>query len=282
MPARDAATVVLLRDAAHGMEVFMVKRHGLSDVLGGAYVFPGGKVDRSDADAEVLKRLNAPLEDLRAALGEPGLDAVTAASFYLAACRETFEEAGVLLARGAAATHGAAIATLLREGGDFGPILAQHDLRPDWSNFVPWSRWITPLAPTLINKRFDARFFLAVVPQDQEAQHDNHEATESFWLRPQRVLEQYWAGEITLAPAQIMSMVALARHQHVAGIFAAARARRPPVIQPQPFAHQLGRAIAFPGSEWHPVPERALPGPSFLIYRNERFEPMDGFEALLA
>ena len=61
-PPRAAATVVLLRDAAGGMEVFMVKRHGLSDVLGGAYVFPGGKVDQADADPDVLERLSAPLD----------------------------------------------------------------------------------------------------------------------------------------------------------------------------------------------------------------------------
>lgn len=70
IPARAAATVVLLRDAAEGMEAFMVKRHGLSDVLGEAYVFPGGKVDRSDADPEALKQLCARLDDLRAAPAE--------------------------------------------------------------------------------------------------------------------------------------------------------------------------------------------------------------------
>jgi hypothetical protein len=91
-------------------------------------------------------------------------------------------------------------------------------LRLDWSNVVPWSRWITPRVPALFNKRFDARFFLAAVPNDQEALHDNHEATGSFWLRPRVVLDQYWAGEIKLAPAQIMSMVALARHPRVAGV----------------------------------------------------------------
>jgi hypothetical protein len=52
--------------------------------------------------------------------------------------------------------------------------------------------------------------------------------------------------------------------------------------RPAPFAHELRRAIAFPGDERHPVRERALPGPSFLVYRNERFEPMDGFQALFA
>lgn len=279
---RAAATVVLLRDAADGMEVFMVKRHGLSDVLGGAYVFPGGKVDRADADPGVLQQLSAPLEGLHAALGEPELDTATAAGFFVAACRETFEEAGVLLAAGARARHVESAQTRARAGLYFGEILARLELRLDWSNVVPWSRWITPRAPAMFNKRFDARFFVAAMPNDQEARHDNHEATGSFWLRPRVVLEQYWAGEINLAPAQIMSMAALARHSHLADVLAAARGRRPPVIQPEPFTHEQGRAIAFPGDARHPVVERALPGPSFLVYRNERFEPFDGFEALFA
>ena len=281
-PPRAAATVVLLRDAADGMEVFMVKRHGLSDVLGGAYVFPGGKVDPADADPDVLERLSAPLDGLHAALGEPELDATAAAGFFVAACRETFEEAGVLLAAGAGARQVEAAQTHARAGLRFGDILARLELRLDWSNLVPWSRWITPRVPALINKRFDARFFLAAVPKNQEARHDNHEATGSFWLRPSVVLDQYWAGEINLAPAQIMSIAALARHPCVADVVTVARGRRPPVIQPEPFTHEQQRAIAFPGNERHPVAERALPGPLSLVYRNERFEPFEGFEALFA
>jgi len=279
IPARAAATVVLLRDAAGGMEVFMVKRHGLSDVLGGAHVFPGGKVDDADADPEALRRLGAPLDRLHAALCEPELAATAAAGFFVAACREMFEEAGVLLAEGATAQHVEAAQARALEGTGFGEMLTRLGLRLAWNDMVPWSRWITPRVPAMINKRFDARFFLAAVPGGQEPRHDDYEATESFWLRPRAVLEQFWAGEINLAPAQIMSMVALARHPCVADALAAARARRPPVIRPEPFKHEQGRAVAFPGDARHPVPERALPGPSFLLYRNERFEPEDGFEA---
>ena len=75
-PPLPAATVMLLRDAADGLEVFMVRRHGLSDVLGGAYVFPGGKVDREDGLPELLARVDQPVQALHAALGEPGLPAV--------------------------------------------------------------------------------------------------------------------------------------------------------------------------------------------------------------
>jgi 8-oxo-dGTP pyrophosphatase MutT (NUDIX family) len=258
----------------------MVKRHGLSDVLGGAHVFPGGKLDPADADPNVLERLCAPLDSLHSALGEPELDPATAAGLFVAACRETFEEAGVLLANGAGAQHADLARAREREGLGFGENLSRLGLQLDWGSIVPWTRWITPRVPALLNKRFDARFFLAQVPNDQQALHDNHEATESFWLRPRAVLEGYWAGKFNLAPAQIMSMVALARHASVADAFSAARARRPPAIQPEPFAHEGARAVAFPGDARHPVSERILPGPSFLVYRNERFEPVDGFEAL--
>ena len=274
--------MVLLRDADGGMEVFMVKRHGLSDVLGGAWVFPGGKVDAADAAPAALKRLKTPLDQLHAALGEADLDAPTAAGLFVAACRETFEEAGVLLAESATALHVDAAQARAREGLSFSDVLALLELRLDCDFVVPWMRWVTPRVPLMLNKRFDARFFLAAVPHDQEPRHDNHEATEGFWLRPREALQRYWAGEINLAPAQIMSLAELSRLKDVAAALAAAQARRPPVIQPEIFMQEEARAVAFPGDARHPVPERALPGPSCLIFRNERFEPLDGFEALFA
>lgn len=280
LPARAASSVVLLRDASGGMEVFMVKRHGLSDVLGGAYVFPGGKVDEADTTADTLESIGTSRDELRASLGEPELEAAVAAGFFVAACRETFEEAGVLLAAGATAQHVDAARTHARAGFQFGEILGRLELRLDCANLVPWSRWVTPLVPAMMNKRFDARFFLAAMPRGQVARHDDHEATESFWLRPRVAIEAYWAGKINLAPAQIMSLAELARVPDVASALAAARARTPPVIQPEPFAHEHGRAIAFPGDARHPVAGRALQGPSCLVYRNERFEPLGGFEAL--
>jgi 8-oxo-dGTP pyrophosphatase MutT (NUDIX family) len=279
-PAREAATVVLLRDAPEGLEVFMVKRHGLSDVLGGAYVFPGGKVDRADTDPQFIEQLDAPQDGLHAALGEAELGRAAAAGLFVAACRETFEEAGVLLASGVGEELVREARTHASQGLSFADIVARLGMRLEWGNLVPWARWITPNVPAMINKRFDARFFVAAMPGNQAALHDNHEATESFWLRPRVALEQYWAREINLAPAQIMSLAALARQRSVAEVLGAARGSRPPVIQPEPFMHEQSRAIAFPGDERHPVRERALAGPSFLVYRNARFEPYDGFEAL--
>src|SRR5690606_6826077 len=119
-PPRDAASVLLLRDAANGagVEIFMVRRHQRSDVLGGAYVFPGGKVD--EADSAVVKE-SALMERLYQRLGEPALGREMAAAMFAAAARETVEECHV--------TVGIA-------------------------DLVPFSRWITPRTPSVQRKRF--------------------------------------------------------------------------------------------------------------------------------
>jgi len=278
-PARASATVVLLRDAAPGLEVFMLKRHGLSDVLGGAYVFPGGKVDIEDAlAAQTL--LDAPGRDLRLALGEPELDEQAAAALYFAALRELFEETGVLFAQGAAATEAASACSLLREGLPLGEVLTQMGLRLSATLLQPWSRWITPSVGGVVRKRFDARFFLARVPAGQTPRHDGHEATDSAWLTPRGALQQYWDGEIELAPPQIMSLVHLSRHASVDSCMVQARSRTPPLVHPEPFEHEGTRIICYPGDERHSVRERALPGPTRLHWCGRRFEPAGGLAAL--
>lgn len=282
-PPRPAATVVLLRDAPAGLEVFLMKRHGLSDVLGGAYVFPGGKVDAADAELDMAAHGDQPASALHAALGEPDISETTAGGLYVAALREAFEESGVLFAQGNAGAQPAAqAAALLREGLGFNAVLAQLALRLQTGAILPWSRWITPVRPSVMNKRFDTRFFVAAVPGGQVARHDDFETTDSVWLSPREALLQYWAGQIELAPPQIMSLAHLARHGAVDSVLAAARLRRPPVIQPESFDDGGERMICYPGDDRHTVREPALPGPTRLCYRNRRFEPLSGFEGLFA
>lgn len=279
-PPRAAATVVMLRDAPAGLEVFLLKRHGLSDVLGGAYVFPGGKVDLEDANVDLVAHLDAPASLLHSALGEPDLDELAAATLYVAALREAFEETGVLYAQGTDAHQAALAGRLLREGRSFDEVLAQLALRLEASLLQPWSRWITPRVGGVARKRFDTRFFLAPVPSGQLPRHDNHEAVESMWLTPRAALRQYWEGRIELAPPQILSLAHLERHGSVAQALAQARLRPPPLVVPEPFELEDARCVCYPGDERHPVRERALPGPTRLHYRNRRFEPAGGFEAL--
>ena len=278
-PPRNASTVVLLRDAPGGLEVFLVKRHGLSDVLGGAYVFPGGKLDTADCQLDPIAHLDQEPAHLHAALGEPQTDVSTATGLYVAALREAFEESRVLFSHDSASAQAA---LLQDKAKPFNQMLADLQVRLQTRNVLPWSRWITPRMPSITNKRFDTRFFVAAVPHEQEATHDNHEATESVWLAPRTALEQYWERRIELAPPQIMSLAHLARYTSVNSVMQAARAQLPPVILPETFDEAGTRVLCYPGDPAHSVRQQALPGQTRLMYRNKRFEPVDGFEALFA
>ena len=279
-PARSAATVIMLRDSLNGLEVFLLKRHTLSNVLGGVFVFPGGKVDPQDAQLDMAACLDQLPMALHSTLNEPDIGPLTAAGLYVAAAREVFEESGVLFARGATAEHAAQAAALAREGVPFNAVLTRLNLRLHTRHLAPWSRWITPTLPSVTNKRFDTRFFVAAMPSGQTAMHDNIEATDSLWHTPRGALEQYRDGLIVLAPPQIMTLAHLARYGCVQQAVDAARCRMPPVILPEPFEHQGQRVLCYPGDERHCVKERAMPGPTRLWFLNQRFEPLEGFEAL--
>ena len=280
-PVRDAASIVLLRDHADGLQVFLMKRHGLSDVLGGAYVFPGGKVDEADAQLDAAQYFDQDSSALPAALNEIELTPNQASALFVAALRESFEESGVLFAAQATGEQIQAATALHQEGLPFKQILQQLALRLQTQNIVPWSRWITPKMSSVSHKRFDTRFFIAALPANQTASCANHETTESVWLSPREALTSYWNKDISLAPPQIMSLVHLARHDSVASVMAQAAQSPVPLIEPQPYNVDGTRVICYPGDAQHPIPTRALPGPTRLCYRNNRFEPVDGFEALL-
>ncbi len=279
-PVLPAATVVVLRDGEQGLEVLMLRRHVKSAVLGGAFVFPGGKLDAADRAVAGSRCIDASPEELHDRLGEPRLDPCEAAALFVAACRETLEESGVLFAHGA----DAAVARRVRETAcaarPFDSVLATLSLRLDTDSLVPWTRWITPRVPAMMDRRFDARFFVARLPSDQQATHDDHEATETVWLRPRAAVERYRRREIVVAPVQLMSLVHLAQHASAASVLDEARTRRPPLIEPEPFEENGVRAIAYPGHPRHPVRERAIPGPDCLQLRDDLFEPPAGFDSL--
>ena len=291
-PPRAAATVIMLRDGCpdgegsdSGLEVFLIRRHLKSSVLGGVFVFPGGKVDKLDAELDTHAHLDQSLTELHSALNESDIDAPTAASLYIAAIREVFEESGILFAEGATqklATHlqASQATAMLREGHAFAAVLAEMKLRLQTSSLAPWSRWITPVSPSVMNKRFDTRFFVAAVPTGQVAMHDNHEATESVWLTPRMALEQQRDALIEMAPPQTMTLAHLSRFDNVQAVMAEARSRKPPTVMPHAIDIDGTRVICYPGDDAHPVRQRAMPGPMRLHYRNKLFEPLDGFDAL--
>lgn len=284
-PPRDAASVVLLRDAPPGLEVLLMRRHAQSQVLGGAYVFPGGKLERSDSTPLVLDRLDAQAQALHGALGEPGLTTGVAAGLFVAALREAFEESGVLFASERGAPLNASVAQQAvrdaRAGESFNQLLQMHDWQLDTHALAPWSRWITPRRPSVMNRRFDTRFFLAALPSSQQARSDDHEITEARWLTPRAALQQYEAHQIDLAPPQIISLMHLLTFSDVDSALKDARSRPPPLVEPHSLELGAERIMCYPGDPDHPVTGPALPTATRLIWRDRRFQPPEGFSVWL-
>jgi len=198
---RDAATVMLVRDDEAGaLEVFMLRRNLQSDFVGGAYVFPGGGVDDhdrySDLEAVCEGRSDA------AASGQLGIDSGGLA-FWVAAIRESFEEAGVLLAydgddlvrfddpatEARFAAHRTAV-----DGGErrLVDVCRAEGLRLAVDTMYYFSHWITPEGPT---RRYDTRFFVARAPAGQVPLHDDREVIANLWIRPSEALARYEAGD---------------------------------------------------------------------------------------
>ncbi len=249
---RDAATVVLLREggaAGGGVEVYLVKRSLTVDFMAGAHVFPGGRLDKADSAPSACTLLSADSAHLRERLGEP-LDAAHAAGLFVAAIRETFEEAGLLLGRLAAGWNREDARRAL-DGGALFATLVEHI---DAAALVPWVRWVTPdISP----RRFDARFFLARAPEGQEPRVDGREATEGLWITPQAALARWEEGDMQLAPATAKSIEMLAAYATVDAALAAAAQRPPPVSMPVVWNDkESGRAyISLPGDPRHPLPD---------------------------
>ena len=252
-----------------------MKRSGLSDTFGDAYVFPGGKLDAHDTSPDALAALDTPAAALAHQLGEPEQAQAVAAGLFVAALREMFEEAGVLLTQGNDRP-----ASL--QPADWRAWVAQGKAHLSASALVPWSRWITPRMAAMSKKRFDTRFFLAMAPTDQVASHDNFETTASIWLTPKDALQRYYRGEIEMAPPQIMSLAHLARFASAAEALSAARQQKPPCVCPENFSEDGAIILCYPGDSKHSVAQRALPGPTRLLYRNRRFEPAGDFETLFS
>jgi 8-oxo-dGTP pyrophosphatase MutT (NUDIX family) len=283
-PVRDAASVLMLRDGAQGLEIFMLQRHNNSAVLGGAYVFPGGKLDAADAELDPVQHLDQPRDVLHRQLAEPELDPARACGLYVAALREAFEESGILFAHGPHGQAPDAVRAIeqLRAGLSFPDLLRQMSLQLTTRFLVPWSRWITPRLASVSSQRFDTRFFVAAVPKGQDAVHDNVETTHSVWLRPRQALEDYWARRIDLAPPQIMSLVQLLQHDTVQAVLDESRQQPPATIEPEPFDDNGVRTICYPGDPRHSQTHRAMRGPTRLRFVDRRFEPVEGFEAFFS
>ncbi len=225
MEPRDAATVMLVRDGSSGLEVLMLQRRLDSAFVPGAHVFPGGALDPSDHHDEV----SALCEGLSQAAAARLLGVHDRAlAFWVAAVRETFEEAGVLLAY----DHNGTVVRL--DDPDLHGRFAQHrrevdrgsrrlaevcraeGLRLAVDRMRYFGRWITPPGPP---RRYDTRFFVAPAPEAQTPSPDEGETISDLWIRPCEALERSERGRLELIIPTVRSLVALDRFATASGLF---------------------------------------------------------------
>ena len=256
---RPAATVVVLRDGPAGPEVFMVRRHEGTAFMGGAHVFPGGRVDAADGNAD-----DSWCDGIaHAARQLAGLPAAEAVAYHVAAARELFEEAGVLLARhpdgdfvslAAAADHERLKQDRARvhEGETtLRAVIEREGLRLALDSLVLFAHWVTPPVDT---RQFDTRFFMTRVPPHQSPAHDETETTHSLWARPADAIAQATRDEIILPPPTWSTLRELEPWESVKDALAWARRRTVVRRMPKAIEHDGHRMLLLPGDPLHPDP----------------------------
>jgi 8-oxo-dGTP pyrophosphatase MutT (NUDIX family) len=253
---RPASTVVLLRDGHEGLETFLVRRHDAVAFMGGAHVFPGGRVDDSDAapayaayaDGALSSRFSAPVASVRA--------------HYVAAARELFEEAGILLARDPARQFvslepddNVRALRLAITTGDMTllDLLRQFEWRLSFDALVYFAHWVTPPVEA---RRYDTRFFLAAVPPAQDPAHDASETVDSVWLRPAEAIRRCRDGALALPPPTWTTLRALESFGDVGSALAWGREQPAPRIEPSIEQRGDTRIVILPHVEGFAVREQ--------------------------
>ncbi|MBL7205497.1 MAG: NUDIX hydrolase [Desulfobacteraceae bacterium] len=217
VPVR-ASTLILVRGEGKKFQVYLLKRSSQSGFMPGNYVFPGGTVDSEDRNVDLWSGyVDLDRDQVITRFGE-GLNNADVVSHGIAAIRETFEEAGVLLARQNGGTGrdldnlrdrrlvGSLRKTWLRE------LVASGEWTLRFSELACWSHWITPKARS---KRYDTRFFAAFMPEGQECRPDNRETTHGIWVSPETALRGNLKGEIPLSPPAVTTLHELLQYQSV-------------------------------------------------------------------
>jgi 8-oxo-dGTP pyrophosphatase MutT (NUDIX family) len=200
---RPAATVMLVRDTAEGIKVFLMRRHSAMDFVAGVMVFPGGGVDDRDRNADVAWFGPEPAWWAERLGVEPDL----AEALVCAAARETFEESGVLFAGpaddpdgivGDASVYRAQRAALEDKSLSFGEFLRSENLVLRADLLRPWANWVTPKEER--TRRYDTYFFVGALPRGQRADGENTETDKAFWSTPQAGLDEFAEGRSFLLP----------------------------------------------------------------------------------
>ncbi|MDF3836538.1 MBL fold metallo-hydrolase [Cupriavidus basilensis] len=259
---RHAASILVVRDGAAGMEVLLVRRAERNDDRSsGAFVFPGGTLDPQDKTLHALcTGLDDALASQRLGLPDGGLD------FYLAAVRECFEEAGLLFASDAgsrlialdqldAQQHDWYRQSARRGGPGMAQLCERLHVRLAVDRLAYHSHWLTPPG---LPKRFDTRFFVAVAPAGQTAAHDGDEAVEHLWVRPADAIDA--ARGLKLVPVTRRTLASIARFDSAQACFDHAAQLRDIVrIMPRLALGSGGPRPVLPSEPAYPEIERIDP-----------------------
>ena len=224
-PIRPAATVIIVRDVGESFEIFMLRRTSSAAFAGGMYVFPGGRVDGDDHLHAYDAIRRGPTDDQQPQQSALGTEW---RGYWIAGIRETFEEAGLLLAYRANGGHGELLdypdeavrarfddyrhevhgkSLTLRE------ICQRENLQLAVDRIHYFNRWVTPLGRP---RRFDTRFFVAEAPLGQTGQHDDKETDHSVWVSPAEALRRNSADEFGLMAVTRLQLQALAEFSSMA------------------------------------------------------------------
>lgn len=252
-----SATILLLRDSPHGLEVFMVVRHHKIDSFSGALVFPGGKVDAADRSNDIALFCRN--------ISHGNTNSQTLA-LQIAAIREAFEECGVLLAY-PAGTEALISAerlsrfshyrqALLDNALDMLELCRTEKLELATDLLQPYAHWITP---KLRPKIFDTHFFMASAPPDQIARHDGSESLDSMWITPQQAVAKAEQGELTLVFPTRMNLLKLARCSNVEQAMLNARSETIVTIQPEVDVGEHGNIMSIPPNAGYPASRVFVP-----------------------
>jgi len=249
-----AATVILTREQAGTLEVYLMQRSPKSGFMAGNFVFPGGTVDGHDQHFKLFNNCCDMTPDEITLRFGPDLTPAQALTYCVAAVRETLEEAGIFIAD----SHGSSIADLER----INSLRLGASLKPDWfvklveneqwclslSALYRWSHWITPV---LMKRRFDTRFFLAEMPAGQFCRPDDRETVQGLWLSPRQGLVGNLAGDVPLSPPTLVTLHELSKYRTLADLQTAAANRSwGKAIQPRLVPLPQGAVIIEP---WDPL-----------------------------
>ncbi len=254
---RPAATIVVTRPGPGALEVLLLKRSRSAGFVPGAYVFPGGRVDREDASEEILDRVDGlSPEDATVRLAMDTKADPPAVAYYLAAIREAFEETGILVARradGSPAPNAAADAEALRcrddllaGGASFSDLLDRLSCRLDGESVEYTAHWITPKVEP---RRYDTRFFLAAVPEDAQPVLHTAEISDSVWTTPQAALDGNSDGTFPMIFPTIKTLEDLSAFSHPSEAIEAYRSHSIRTILPTLVRIQGGIGIKIPEND---------------------------------